>query len=79
MELNRPDPPSVMSGGLEHTRLDIPAADDVFLRWTNAESVIVEGIAHSFSAHAAALSAAWAVPGVRCVHDRVEIQIRPAS
>jgi osmotically-inducible protein OsmY len=48
------------------------------LRWTNAESVIVEGIVHSFRAHAAALRAAWAVPGVRCVDDRVEIQIRPA-
>jgi osmotically-inducible protein OsmY len=67
-----------MSGGLEPTRPDIPAADDVVLRWTNGESVIVEGIAHSFHAHAAALRAAWEVPGVRCVDDRVEIHIRPA-
>jgi hypothetical protein len=67
-----------MSGGLEPTRPDIPVPDDVVLRWTNAESVIVEGIVHSFRAHAAALRAAWAVPGVRCVDDRVEIQIRPA-
>jgi hypothetical protein len=67
-----------MSGGLEPTRPDIPAGDDVVMRWTNAESVIVEGIAHSFRTHAAALRAAWAVPGVRRVDDRVEIQIRPA-
>jgi hypothetical protein len=53
-------------------------APDVVMRWVGDGSVTVDGTVRSFADHAAALRAAWGLPGVRRVHDGLAIQLAPS-
>jgi osmotically-inducible protein OsmY len=53
-------------------------APDVVVRWVGDGSVTVDGTVRSFADHVAALRAAWGLPGVRCVHDGLAIQLVPS-
>jgi hypothetical protein len=66
-----------MAAGLDPLRSGIPGTGDVVLRWTDNESVLLEGTVYSFDAHEAALRAAWETPGVHRVHDDLAIRIQP--
>lgn len=58
---------------------DMTLAHGVVARWTDGDTLLLEGTVHSFEAHAALLRAAQARPGVRRVYDCLVLRIQLAG
>jgi hypothetical protein len=66
-----------MTGHAYLSKSDIYLSSTVVIRWTDHQSVRVEGIVHSLADHEAALRAAWNTTAVRRVEDCLSIRLMP--